>query len=524
MNDKKIPAREVFLSSTTSDLAPYRRVAQKVIDALNFEFSGRYSLTSSSMFSEPQSGERETAVEVSQRWVAKADWLVLIVAWNYGFVPDGAQCSVTEREYREATQKANPPKKCFVFIAGGDKEGDGDLTYFPIKGKEANLMTFKGRSAHENELAAFKDTLRSGPYRLFTDIENFRELLTLTLKRKIEKDLLPEPTPDLTAILLFTGLLTPVRDCISSVKTLADLKRLHDRLHKIRQFGIRRWREVVLMRWQGDDKAPAEAMAIYFEGLAYVNGLIGEIRSLFDSLGQDLQNSLVSIPRVLDHFSNYRNQIPDRRTDFENSTDLLAGRVQAAFTACDWQMRLMATQLGSQFQQFASKGMVALNSDRLNSDERVLLRVEIEQTQCLHEHLQRVLEQHNAWQRVHDGLQVVDDNRHRESFAMAIAPVIDARQETSELVAAAANVDDDEARRATLSGLIDTVRRNLDLLATKLDENTYDAMRKAFDDLFFEVDAETLKAVEKTEARATLLERNLRAKELELEDVWRKGR
>lgn len=80
MNGKTIPSREVFLSSTTLDLAYYRVVAHQVIDKLNDEFNGQYSLTGKSMISEPLSGERETEVEVSRGWVAKADWIVLIVA------------------------------------------------------------------------------------------------------------------------------------------------------------------------------------------------------------------------------------------------------------------------------------------------------------------------------------------------------------------------------------------------------------------------------------------------------------
>ena len=539
MNGKSIQSREVFLSSTTSDLAHYRTVAHQVIDALNDEFNGQYSLTGLSMTSETQSGERETAVDVSRRWVAEADWIVLIVAWNYGFVPDGEPgrlradwepCSVTEWEFRQATQVSDPPKKCFVFMAGERSDGAEfeyralDMTKEPV-----NLMGFLAAD-RADKLAAFRKTLRGGRFELFRNVEHFQQRLTQTLRRKIQKDLkppgpdpAPEPGTGIEWLLLFTGLLTPVGSCIASVKTLATLKRLHDRLHRIRQFGIRRWREVVLMRWQGEGEVPAEARAIYFEGLGDVKDLIGEIRGLFGSLAGDMQTSLGSLPRVVDHFSINGSQMPEKRELFEQSTDRFASRVQAAFTACDWQMRLVAAQLASRHQLLVGKGRVAQFSQKLTTPERHLLGDEIDQTVSLHDRLQAVLRQHNDWQRVHDDLQVVDDHRHLESFETAIAPVIDAAQETSRLAESAAALVEGDARRASLNVLIDKVRRNLNSLVAHVDESAYDAMRKAFDDLFFEVDRETLKSVEESEDRSTLLEQSLRGKQAEFDEWQRKA-
>lgn len=518
MNGRTIPSRTVFLSSTTSDLASYRKVAHEVIDEINAEFIGRFSLTGSSMLSEPQSGERQTAVKVSRDWVAAADWLVLIVAWNYGFVPPGAKCSVTEWEYREAVENSKPPKKCFVFLAGGDEPGDGELAYFPIKGKEDNLMKWKGCSGHEEELAAFKSRLRGGPHRLFSDIDHFRKLLASTLKRRIERELAARSDgPNLNRILLLTGLLTPVRQCISTVRTLSTVKELHDRLHRIRQFGISNWREVVLTRWQTEGEASGESKVIFLEGLSEVKDLIGEMRALYASLTQDQQAGMPQIPRVLEHFKDGGGYKLDSRRGFQASIDRFASRVEVAFSACDWQMRQVANLLRSQHQHLSSKARVALGSDRLTADERDLLRDELAQTMALHERLQSVLEQHNEWQRVHDALEVVDQSLAREEFEMAIAPVIDARQETAALVAKGQGLVEDPGRRKSCEELIATVQSTLSLLSKGGNAKAYRAMRKAFDDLFFLVDVEVLTAVRVSGQRAARLESQLLAKEEELE-------
>lgn len=422
-----------------------------------------------------------------------------------------------------------PPKKCFVFIAGD--ENDGDLEYRALeKAREpVNLIGYKGTSKHADKLAAFKDTLKAGrlfQFKLFSNIEHFRQVLDETLRSKILEDLRPPDGPELESVLMFTGLLTPVRVCIEVVKTLATLKRLHEGLHKIRQWGIRRWREEVLTRWEDDSEIPFLAERIYLKGRNNVNVRIGEISGFFNTVGPELQAKLHSIPHVIDHFGSDDNSMPDRRQVFVKSTDLFADRVQQAFTMCNWQMMEAATQHGVRHGQLADKGKDALRSVALKPAERDLLRDELNQSKRLHDRLQRVLAQHNSWQRVHDRLHRVDQSRHpeqaddepeRESFDTRIMPVIDGAQDILDLMASAAQLVEDNERGADWSVLIANVQRNLALLLKHPDETAYDAMRKAFDDLFFGVDIETLKTVEESERRPTALEEKLRAKEIEFD-------
>jgi len=51
----------------------------------------------------------------------------LIVAWNYGYVAPGEERSVTEWEYRQSQEVCQPPKKCFIYLAG--ESGDDEKAY-----------------------------------------------------------------------------------------------------------------------------------------------------------------------------------------------------------------------------------------------------------------------------------------------------------------------------------------------------------------------------------------------------------
>ena len=59
--------------------------------------------------------------------------------------------------------------------------------------------------------------------------------------------------------------------------------------------------------------------------------------------------------------------------------------------------------------------------------------------------------------------------------------------------------------------LVKKLKEHLDKLIREPGADHYDAMRKHFDDLFFQVDLETLAAVESAEARVRGVEAGLRA-------------
>lgn len=81
---------------------------------------------------------------------------------------------------------------------------------------------------------------------------------------------------------------------------------------------------------------------------------------------------------------------------------------------------------------------------------------------------------------------------------------------------AAQLVEKNEAQRYAWSSIIAKVKSNMATMIDQRSPAAYGAMRKSFDDLFFQVDKETLKAVESSESRAVALEESLIDKEVEL--------
>src|SRR5690242_6540 len=94
----------VFLSSTFSDLKEHRRAVQDAIKLLGAvdvsmeEFGAR---------------DQRPAAECERIVKEESDLFVGIYAHRYGFVPDGSDISISEIEYRAASQAALPR---FIYI------------------------------------------------------------------------------------------------------------------------------------------------------------------------------------------------------------------------------------------------------------------------------------------------------------------------------------------------------------------------------------------------------------------------
>lgn len=113
-----IKSISIMISSTRDDLQEYRDRASEIIRRIADEKSSSIHIDDISMERENQSGEQESAVAVSKRWVTNSDWIILIVGFHYGSVgddPSSEGLSVTEWEYRHAVSLNN--KKIFVFMA-----------------------------------------------------------------------------------------------------------------------------------------------------------------------------------------------------------------------------------------------------------------------------------------------------------------------------------------------------------------------------------------------------------------------
>jgi hypothetical protein len=111
----------VFLSSTFVDLQTHRAAVRDIVGRL-----GQFTLAME------QFGAREgDAQSVSTDLVAESDLYLGVIAWRYGYVPEGQERSVTHLEYKEAGRFGTPR---LVFLAGAETQaavGPADL--FPAR-------------------------------------------------------------------------------------------------------------------------------------------------------------------------------------------------------------------------------------------------------------------------------------------------------------------------------------------------------------------------------------------------------
>ncbi len=131
--------RRVFISSTALDLEAHRARVRDTLLSLGLFPVGM-----------EQFGAQGTghASSVSAEKVGSCDVYIGIVAWRYGYIPEGMALSVTHQEYEEATRLGLPR---YVFLAAPATDpADGPDALFPAAVRD---------SEHRPQLDAFRAEL-----------------------------------------------------------------------------------------------------------------------------------------------------------------------------------------------------------------------------------------------------------------------------------------------------------------------------------------------------------------------------
>lgn len=517
---RQLEVRRVLISSTTRDLQQYREVAEAVISEVSASYKGRFVLVPVSMDTSVRDGKPTTPFEVSRAWVRNmCDWVVLIVAWNYGYVPDGEACSVTENEYREASAAGKP---CFVFMPG--ERSDGDVAYRASQNESEDLhqwLSVDSDRSNRQALEAFKAELRKNRLDLFRDLDDFRDRLARTLRQRITEELFQKvaaPDPQL-------GIEPVLQACLSEVRALAQLLRLRNTLHQIRQFGIRVWREELAVSWPSDGDPSYPARIKYIKGLADIVNWVKRIGTLAAELPESVRKGLPKLNRVVTFAPP---EVPEcGKAEFTESTDAFAARVQSLFTDCDAQMGESALRLDRLYRTLAYETGQAMTRRQMNPEQDELVRTELTRGMQVHERLQSVLRSHRQWQRAHDEFEAIDakiqvaserdddaaGQGRQHAFLDASEDLMDSglmtiRKLLSDLPEFVNPENQDRADQFNRLG--GTVAKYLEALIREPLVDHYEALRKHFDDLFFQIDLETLAMVESAEARARGVEAVLR--------------
>jgi len=493
-----IPAKKVFLSSTTKDLWQYRAEAGQLIKKINQAYQNKFQLVEVTMDTEALDGERIPALDRSRKWVREeCDWLVSIIAWNYGYVPPGETRSVTEWEYWEGVESGKP---CFVFLAG--EVGDGEKKYRALGSdvEKENLADWKSTdlvaSEHAQALTSFKTKLREKDFRIFANIQHFLQQLEDAFKKRIELELKQQPEAanaqrqDTQYLVELMKLKDQIQNCLQQVEQLAGLKQIHDRLHQIRQFGIRRWREEVSMQWQ-DGPMSDTTKVTYLLGLLKIKEARGELSGYAHNLPEqaDLANLQLVLGKVLE--TEFLDQPADKQA-FDHITHLYAARVQSAFVNANGTMLLKANNMTTCLFDAASSG----ESD-LKADDKLFLKEVVQALNDGHAKVQRLFNKHNDWQGMHDQLERIDQTKGSSLFVYDLEGFLDNPERVAGVLQHAKSVAEHCDYQTDWSSKIAAVERHFADLQIDRSEATYERMRKAFDDLFFDVDKDTLKKVER---------------------------
>jgi len=511
---------KIMISSTRQDLAQYREVASEVIKQLADEKKERAQLIEVSMEDKSQSGERETALAVSMRWVDESNWVVLIVGWWYGTISPESEAkgqSITEFEYRHAMElkKSQPERKVFVFLTGN--EGTPE-EYRVSSDEKFDLKNWLGKEQDRNKLTEFRGDLTKNHATFFNNINVFRKELRSALLEVI--DTLPKPIPLGPFLGLILDLQAPIQQCISKVNQLRVYKTIHDHLHEMRQKVIRPIREGILPRWEEQEILSRELERRLNRRVTEGGVQQGRIKEMMDNLGVESPSLFVQLKIVVDSNLLGEEEVeePDIE-DFRNKLEEFSISVQTAFTEANTLMHHQADLLNTFNEDLLKKINDRETIPHITPEQNERLIPELNTIAAEKKRFLDVLNTHDNWQKLHDGLETVDGFKETNFFQTRLRQFCKTQTVTftNEIKAEIQRLKNEDPDNP-IQGCIEKLKGYWDEINKSILIETYEAMRKEFDDIFYFVDKRTFEEVKKAgdcaEEFKKLLE-TLRAQEQE---------
>jgi hypothetical protein len=160
---------KVFVSSTFLDNQERRKLVQDAITMAGMVWHGMEIFTAST----------RPTVEECLRFVREADLVVGIIAWRYGWEPDGNK-SITEMEYDAAKQR-------LMFVIDPDVPVNPEKDFDPGKerwDKQKKLAAFKERIAADQMPALFIDTMLAA--KVLAALNSWRDSVEPRLPKEAE--------------------------------------------------------------------------------------------------------------------------------------------------------------------------------------------------------------------------------------------------------------------------------------------------------------------------------------------------
>jgi hypothetical protein len=183
----------VFLSSTSLDLAEYRRAVKEGLDRI-----GERVLRMETFGARPDEPTRASLSEVGE-----CDLFVGIYAYRYGFVPPNAHASVTELEYERAIELEKP---VFGFVV--DEDFDWKPSFIEGEPGRARLAALKQRLSASHIIERFTSPTDLA-FKVSTSVSNY-------LSKQLERHIPPPENTQLigpeNVALLHTSFRSPKAD------------------------------------------------------------------------------------------------------------------------------------------------------------------------------------------------------------------------------------------------------------------------------------------------------------------------
>jgi hypothetical protein len=550
MSESLVRRIKILISSTRADLFQYREKASEIIKKVAEEKENQVHLIDTSMEKETQSGYRERPVAVSKRWVEEeADWVVVIVGWNYGTITDedGADhLSVTEWEYKHAIAKE---KKVFVFVAG-DPGCENQYRALPIEIEKKDLKDWRwGEQNPEqiNKIKMFRKHLLDGFVDIFCNLESFCKRLEKTIKKALDgltalnqtTENAFEPSPPLAELIV--EMIPDIRTCIRKVRLISDYKELHDCLHEIRQQTIRPLQEQILPQWTQGKMIEKEIWRCINRALPPMGCFKSVRKSLEPDIFPENEDLCVSIDLVKNCFETWHNELETSDSQmnagiFSEKLDKFANGVQEAFSEADRNMTREEGELRERYLTLLAGLKRARRQGRLSSSDHRRLDVELEKVKVNRDRVKKSLTIHHNWQEIHDRFYEVDCLRDTDAFdkllgiqckfwEMKLPKLVEEELknaysggadcvESWSTIGAGADLqgaaDLSPRSRHAFSNFINDLKhlkKRFETLVLGKQVQAFDEMCKSFDDVFYFIDKRTLAEVEGARKRVVELEK-----------------
>jgi hypothetical protein len=495
-----VPVLTIMICSTRADLQEYRDEAKKIIERLGEEKKNCIQIIPKRMEDETQSGRPEWSADVSREWVEKANWIVLILGFEYGGIgdsPDAEGLSYTELEYKHALSHG---KDVFVFVAGGPEDREDDQ-YRVSPGEKYDLKNSLWRRTPQAD--RFRREVRTHRrVQIFAGLSTFRDQLDKTLREHVDKLVRKRDAEEIGALPSagLAHLVTLVDDAFTDftdkIELIAECKAVHDAVHGLLQNVVPSLQDELASMWNND--------ARLMRRLGFLREEEGKLRAV--KLGEEgrssLRTTVHAVIEAAEKFHPIETSVVES-SSFQALAEALSDAVNHAFKEADRRMQLEEKELVSRRETLRNKINAARTQLPLTEAEVEQLDQWINTMADAVTALLAALDKHTAWQQVYEQIEEFEKQRVSQRFEQKLPGF---RDYTLATLRDLVNQELDAGRKGRLVTVEETgcqdpmttltkLADRLDRLDERLTGERFDEIRQPFDSAFFCLDKRTLAEV-----------------------------